>query len=124
LKRSVQEVIRRGFDNTLANWPLIVIRVVEGIVSIVLAVATLFAAVIPVVASAGLSDWHVPSGADPRQAIVDLLVEHFPLFFYLLVLMFVVIGVWIAIHSYVTAGCVAVLVDGERNAGASERPPR
>lgn len=124
MKRSAQDVIRRGFDNTLANWPLIVIRVVESIVGIMLGAATLFAAVIPVMASAGLSDWSLPSGADPRQAVADLLLEHFTLFFYLLVLLFVVFGIWIAIHSFVTAGCVAVLVDGERNAGASERPPR
>jgi len=124
LKRSAQDVIRRGFDNTLANWPLIVIRIVESVVGIVLAFATIFAAVVPVVASAGLSDWSVPAGEDPKQAVADLLVQHFGLAFYLLVLLFFVFGLWIAIHSFVTAGCVAVLVDGERNAGAAERPPR
>lgn len=124
MKRSATDVIRRGFDNTLANWPLIVIRVAESFACALLIIATIFAIVIPVIASAGLSDWKPPQTNDPTQAVLDIASQHFALIFYLFVLLFVVVGIFIAIHSWVTAGCAAVFIDAERQTTDVAQPPR
>jgi len=52
LKRSVFDILRRGFENTVANWPLILIRVGEVVVLAGVVIGAVLAAVIPVVVSA------------------------------------------------------------------------
>jgi hypothetical protein len=121
LKRSASDVIRRGFDSTLANWQLIVIRVVESFAGGAVLIASIVAIIVPIVASAGISDWNVRPNTDPRQAVLDLIVSHMTLIFYVIGVIVLVFGVLIAIHAFVTAGCAAVFVDAERRAGAA--PP-
>jgi len=122
LKRSATEVIRRGFESTLANWQLIVIRVVESLATGVLLVATILAIIVPIVASAGISDWTPRADTEPSQAVLDLVVAHFNLIFYVLLVIVFVFGLLIAIHAFVTAGCAAVFVDAERNAADQAQP--
>jgi len=117
LKRSAFDVIRRGFDNAVANWPLILLRIGEGILLMGIVVAAVFAAVIPILVSAGLSkgfDYRNPD--DVAQFLGALFIEHWMLLVYLFGLAFILLGILLAIHSFVEAGCARIYVDGERGA--------
>ena len=117
MKRNAFEVIRRGFDNTVANWPLIAIRIGEGFVFAAIVVATILAAVVPILVSAGLTQGFDYRDADNvAQFIGALFIEHWVLLLYLFALVFLLLGVLIAVHSFVEAGCARVYVDGERGA--------
>jgi serine protease AprX len=54
VKRGVIDVLRRGLDSTLANWPLILVRLAETIVFAMLALATVFAVLAPIIVSVGI----------------------------------------------------------------------
>src|SRR3989442_3794108 len=68
LKRSATEVLRRGFDSTLANWPLILIRIAEGIVFVGIVIAAVVAAVVSIAVAAGLSKVDISRASHPARA--------------------------------------------------------
>ena len=118
MKRSAIDVIRRGFENALANWPLILFRIAEGVVFGVIVIGAIIAAVIPVLVTAGFSkdvDYRNPENV--AALIVGLFVEHWILVLYLLALFTLLLGVLIAVHSFVEAGCARIYIDGERKPG-------
>lgn len=118
MKRSAIDVIRRGFENALANWPLILIRIAEGVVFGVIVIGAIIAAVVPVLVTAGFSndvDYRNPENV--AVLIVGLFVEHWILVLYLFALFLLILGVLMAIHSFVEAGCARIYIDGERTAG-------
>lgn len=116
MKRGVFDVLRRALDNTLANWQLIVIRVGETLLLGILAIATIIAIIIPILVAAGIRLTNVDSPDEIAEAMFGLLQQ-----WILLVWIFAAISalllVWMAVHSFVEAGCARVYVDGERIAG-------
>jgi hypothetical protein len=54
MKRGVFDVLRRSLDTTLANWPLIGIRVGETLVMILITIAGAIAIVAPFLVSVGI----------------------------------------------------------------------
>jgi len=112
VKRTVAEIIRRGFDITVANWPLLLIRIAEHILMAVLAIAAVVAIVIPIAVSAGLGHFNIdpenPNGA--AGVIVNALVEHWALFLFVLLIVTVVLVIFVAVHSFVQAGSTEVYV--------------
>lgn len=117
MKRTVIDTIRRGFENTLANWPVILLRLGEVVVLTLLVIATVIAAVVPIVVSAGLSRLDLERPEDAAQVVATLFIEHWILIVYLLLLFFAIFGVLIAVHSFVEAGSARVFIDGERVPG-------
>ncbi len=117
--RNTTDVLRRAFDSTLANWPLIAIRIAENFVLIMIVVVSIVAAVVPVAVAAGMSHFDFTRGEEPADVIATLAVEHWVLILYILGIATVVLAVLIAIHSFVDAGAALVFIDAERNAGAS-----
>jgi len=117
LKRTVIDTIRRGFENTLANWPVILIRLGEVVVLTLLIIGTIIAAVVPIAVSAGLSQLDLQRPEDAAQIFATLFIEHWILIVYLLLLFFAIFGVLIAVHSFVEAGSAQVFIDGERVPG-------
>jgi len=115
--RSTTDVLRRGFDSTLANWPLIAIRIAESILFLILIVGSIIAAIVPVAIAAGLSKFDFSDVDNAAEAFSRLVVDHWMLIFYVLAVAFVVLGVLMAIHAFVEAGCARVFVDAERVAG-------
>jgi len=115
VKRTVAEVIRRGFEITLTSWPLLLIRITEHIVVAIMAIAAIVAIVIPIAVSAGLGHFNIdpdnPNGA--AGIVAAALVEHWLLFLFILVLVSVVLIIFVAIHSFVQAGSAEVYVAGE-----------
>ena len=124
MKRNATDILRRGFNNALANWPLILIRIAEGIVFIGIVIAAIIAAVVPLVLSIGLSHktWNEPG--DAAEAILDAVAQHWIVLVYVVLIISAVLLVLIAIHSFVAAGCSLVYVDGERRNSAIADPPR
>ena len=114
MKLSVTDVIRRGFENTIANWPLLVIRIAEGIVMFVVVIVAVLAAIVPLAMSIGLNSL---GAADPNVAadlLLGILQQHWMVLVYVVALTLLVLIVLVALHSFIEAGCAAVYVDAER----------
>ncbi len=116
MKRTITDVLRRGFDSTIANWPVIALRIAESLVFAGIIIAAILAAVVPAVVAAGLSKDDVMSSADPGGAVLEWVAGHLMLFVWIFALGFLVFGVLIAIHSFVEGGSTQIYVDGERSA--------
>jgi len=115
--RNTTDTLRRGFDSTLANWPLIAIRIAESILFVGIVIACVIAAIVPVAVSAGLSGFNdLPAIANPDEApnaIAGFLINHWILILYALAIFTLLLVILIAIHSFVEAGNAQVLVDAE-----------
>ncbi|HSP35234.1 MAG TPA: hypothetical protein VLU46_13030, partial [Thermoanaerobaculia bacterium] len=114
MKRTATEILRRGFNNALANWPLILIRIAEGIVFIGIIIASVIAAIVPLALSFGLSRSSMSNPADAAEAVLGALAAHWMVLLYLLVVITLVFVILTAIHSFVNAGSALVYVDAER----------
>jgi hypothetical protein len=116
LKRTISEVLRRGLDSTVANWPVIALRIAESIVGFAIIITGILAAIVPAVVAAGLSGDDIVNSGDPGGAAIEWVISHLMLFVWIFALAFIVLGVMIAIHSFVEGGSTQIYVDGERKA--------
>jgi hypothetical protein len=116
LKRSITDVLRRGLDSTIANWPVIALRIAESLVLVGIVIAAIIVAIVPAVVAAGLSRDEIVNSADPAGAVISWLIGHLMLFVWMFALAFIVLGVLIAIHSFVDGGTAQIYVDAERSA--------
>jgi len=108
----------------LANWPLIAIRIAENFLFVLIIIGSIIAVIIPIVVAAGLSHFDLRNSDNPAGAIAALVVEHWALIVYVLVIITVLLVVLIALHSFVEAGNTKVFVDAERAAGRVTEPRR
>jgi hypothetical protein len=116
LKRSLPDVLRRGLDSTIANWPVIALRIAESVVLIGIVIASVIVAIVPAIVAAGLSKDEIMSSSDPAGAIVGWLIGHLMLFVWMFALAFIVFGLLLAIHAFFEGGAAQIYVDAERNA--------
>jgi hypothetical protein len=112
--RSTTDVLRRAFDSLVANWQLIAIRIAENIVFIMIVIGSIVAAIVPIAVAAGLGNFDFKNVDNPAEAVMNLVVEHWMLIVYILAIITIVLGVMIALHSFVEAGNAQVFVDAER----------
>jgi hypothetical protein len=124
LKRSLPEVLRRGLDSTIANWPVIVLRIAESVVLIGIVIVSIIVAIVPAVVAAGLSKDDIVNSTDPPAAVIEWVIGHLMLFVWMFALAFIVLGVLMAIHAFVEGGAAQIYVDAERNAKRSPAPGR
>ena len=114
MKRTFSEIIQRGFANTIANWPLLLIRIGESAVAFIIVIATLLAAVVPVIVTAvhgeGFDFEHPERFLD---IVTGLITEHALLIAWLIILATLVLGLILAVRSFVEAGSVRIFFDGE-----------
>jgi hypothetical protein len=120
LKRNVTEVLRRGLDTTIANWPVILLRIAESLLFAAIVIAGILAAVVPAIVAAGLSKDDIVNSTDPGGAVIEWLVGHLMLFVWMFALAFIVLGIMIAIHSFIEGASARIYVDAER--AAAKRP--
>lgn len=113
MKRTVADVLRRGFQNAVANWHLLLLRFAENAVLAIVIVGAGFATVLPMVFSIIA---HPPSGIESPDDLRDFLISHAGVFFYAFIIVTIVSLIAIAVHSFVIAGVARVLVDGNRRA--------
>jgi hypothetical protein len=116
LKRNISEVLRRGFDVTVANWPVVALRIAESIVLAGIVIVSILAAVLPAIVAAGLSKDDIVNSADPGGAVISWMIGHLMLFVWMLALAFVVLGVLMILHAFVEGATAQIFVDAERAA--------
>jgi hypothetical protein len=126
LKRPLTDVLRRGFDNVVANWPLVLIRVAETALLIGITIGALIAVVIPLVVSAHVGGWqNIQANPDAMwETVMTVVAEHWLLLVYLLLIASGVLAVILAIHSAVEAGSARVYLDAERAGSISRTTTR
>jgi hypothetical protein len=111
--RPIGEIFRRGMESAIANWPLILIRVAESIAMVVIVIAAVMAAIVPLFVGAATG---LPSFDDP-ESFARWVVGVSPLLvFYVLVVVALVFGLAILIHSFVQGGVFGVFAAAERRA--------
>ena len=124
MKRPLPDVLRRGLDSTIANWPVILLRVAESILLIGIVIASIIAAVVPAIVAAGLSKDEIINSSNPPEAIVEWMIGHLMLFVWMFALAFLVLGVMLAVHAFFEGGATQIYVDAERNAKRFPTPNR
>ena len=123
MRRGVFDTLRRGFDNAVANWGLIVVRIAEMFLFGLIAVIAAFAIVVPILVSIGIQFANITTPDDLVEAMFTLM-QQWMLLVWALVAVGVLLIVFVALHSFVDAGCARVYVDGERMAGPAVEGPR
>jgi hypothetical protein len=116
VKRGVFDTLRRGLDNAVANWALVVIRLLEVIVFLAIAVVGAIAVVVPIIISIGIrfADLDTP---ESMAGAAELLLQRWALLAWIFLGILFLAVLFVAIHSFVQAGSARVYVDGDRVAG-------
>ncbi|MEO6259567.1 MAG: hypothetical protein ABIP63_04420 [Thermoanaerobaculia bacterium] len=122
MRNTVTDVLRRSFDITLANWPLILIRIAEAVVLTMICIVSGIVAIVPLLVSAGFSKDDISRTANPAEAVAALLVGHWMLLAYLILFVTFVAGLIMALHSFVQGGSAQIYVDAERGSGRASSP--
>jgi hypothetical protein len=123
MRRGVFDLLRRGLDNAIANWGLIVIRFVEMIAFAAIAVGSALAILLPILFSFGLDETRIDS-LEQVENVVALLSEKWVLLIWVFLGISVLMLLFVGLHSVVAAGCARVAVDAERAAGPFMEGPR
>jgi hypothetical protein len=116
VKRGVFDLLRRGFDNTIANWQLSLIRFLEAFVFMALAVGAVFVMLVPIMLSLGiqLTELDTP---EEFEGVIEALTTKWATLIWIFIGVSVLLLLFVIIHSFVEAGCARVLVDADRVAG-------
>jgi len=123
MKRTIFDTLRRGLDNAIANWGLIVIRVVEVVAFALLTIGAAMAILVPIVVSIGIEVANIDTPEQIEGLILSLL-DKWVLLIWIFVGASVVLLIFVAVHSFVEAGCARVAVDADRIAGPAVEGPR
>jgi hypothetical protein len=123
VKRGVFDVLRRALDNTLANWPLIAIRLAETVIFFIVTIVAAIAIVAPILVSLGLNLANMNTPDDVLGAMLNLGTK-WVLILWILLGVSVLLLLFVAMHAFVEAGSARVYVDAERIAGPAVEGPR
>jgi hypothetical protein len=117
LRPSATEVLRRGLDNVLVNWPVLLLRLAQTVLMATLIFGFIIAAIIPLGVSIGINaeNWQT---FDP-STLSGWLYAHWGLILWLLILLTVVITLMMAVYSFFQAAAATIYVDGQRAAEAA-----
>jgi hypothetical protein len=123
VKRGVFDVLRRALDNTLANWPLIAIRLVETVIFFIITIVAVLLIVVPILVSVGLNLANMDTPDDVVEALFGLGTQ-WVLVLWIFLGISVLLLVFVAMHAFVEAGSARVYVDAESLAGTAVEGPR
>lgn len=115
-RRGAIDVLRRAVDNTIANWPLILVRIAEMVLFGIIGIVAFLAAVTPLLVSLGIELSKIRSEADIENAALALMGRWIVLVWFFVALTVLAL-LFVLVHSFVVAGSARVYVDAERNAG-------
>lgn len=124
MKRGVTEVIRRGFESMLANWPVILLRLGEVLLLAAVIIGLVLAILVPVLVSAGMSKIALNDIDSAQEAILTFLAQNALLIIWIFVAISIALLVFVAVHSFVEAGAAQIFLDADRKAGAAVDGPR
>ena len=117
------DIIKRAFDNTVANWQLLLVRIALSVAILVIALGAAVAVVIPLAISAGLSKFS-PRGADAAAILTTLVTEHWLILLYIVIVASVVLGLLCLLYSFAQSGSARIYLDAEAAAGGAVVPGR
>lgn len=123
MRAGVFDILRRGFDNTVVNWQVSLIRFLEAFLFMVIAAVTMVVLFVPIFLSIGIkaADLRAPENL---ENILDVLVNQWVMLAWFVAGVSVLLLVLMLIHSFIAAGCARVFVDGDQAAGAEWNGPR
>ena len=124
MKRSSFDILRRGFDNVLANWPLLLVRLGEAFALVVAGLALLALFALPAIAYVGITSLPHFDSLEDVERLAPLLLSYWGVALYAVVAASIVLMILVAVHSFVEAGMLRIYVDGERAAGMGAEAPR
>lgn len=121
MARTLGDIVRRGADNVLANWPLLLIRIAEGVALLAMMLGIVALAVVPVAAAAfGGSLTHVIESVGRSGDVEELLRGFAPLLIlYILLVVSIALLLAVLVHSFVQGGMVGCYLAAERRAPAA-----
>jgi hypothetical protein len=117
MTRNPIEIALRGLKNALANWQLVAIRMVEGVVFFVLIFFALLVTIIPTAVEAGLGKLDVRDASSAAETVAQFFVDHHVLILWTVGVLLLVTCAMLVIHAFVVAGSVRVYLEGERAGG-------
>ncbi len=121
MARTLGDIVRRGVDSVLANWPLLLIRIGESVLLMAMMIGIVVAAVIPLVlAGIGGSFAQLLESAADLEGLLGTLSIGVVL--YALLALSIAIGIGMLVHSFVQGGIIGCYVEAERRAPASGAP--
>ena len=97
----------------LANWPLLLIRVAEGVLMVAVVVGGIVAVIVPIGVGA-MTNLRF-ANADPEH-LLDLVLDHTVLLTWSIIVVTLISIIAVAIHSFVEAGTITIYIDGWRSA--------
>jgi hypothetical protein len=114
LKRTAFDVLRRGLDNVVANWQLLVLRIGESLLFFAITIAGILAAVVPLLVSIGLKP---PQTPEDITDLAELILNHWVALTWIFVAAMLLVSIFLFIHTFVQAGSARIYIDGDRAAG-------
>lgn len=123
VKRGVVDTLLRGLDNTLANWPVILLRLGESLLFAAMAIASALAILAPIAVSLGVQLSDVDTPEEVLEVLVTFL-QRWTLLFWIVLAVSVLLLVFVGIHSFVVAACARIAVDADRAAGPEAKALR
>ena len=117
------DVLRRGLDNAIANWPLMALRLGETVLLGVLAIVSALALVLPLLVSVGVVVGDIDGPEDLLAAFLAI-AERWVVLVWIFVGLTVLAVLMLAVHAFFEAGRARILVAGERKAGPGTTGPR
>jgi hypothetical protein len=123
VKRGVFDTLRRALDNTIANWPVILLRLGEALLFGLLAILTAISIIVPIALSIGIQFADLVTPDDLANAILTL-GEKWIIFVWIFVAIMVLLLLFLLVHSFVEAGCARIAIDADRIGGPAVEGPR
>lgn len=120
--RSIIDIVKRALNNVLANWPLLLISVAEGMVLGMILVVGLLVTIVPIIVVGAMAAESLDASTfpedDPLAALTWLVIEHPFMVLFAILAVTVIVVILVALHAFVRAGMIGVYVDAEVAAGA------
>ncbi len=116
MNRSVTDVLRRGLDNALANWPLILVKLTASFVSGLVMVIAVVTSIVPLALSLGIKGMDFKNPDDAAQLLMTVLSDHWLALLIILVVVSVALLVVVLLSSFVEGGVTQIVVDADRQA--------
>lgn len=115
--RPISALLQRGFDNAVANWPLMLISIAAQVAMIALFFGLFLLFLIPGVMIGVSLDWN-DMGADPASFFETLILEHPFFVVYILVAIGIILIPVMFVYAFAEGAKYGVLHEGEVSRGA------
>lgn len=106
-------LIQRAFDSTIANWPLLLIRVAGSVAMTIVIVAAVVPVVLFAIYSGTMTDIESVSSSDE---VIQWLWANAIVIMALILVITLIVAVAIAIHAFISGGVAGIYLDADRTA--------